>query len=148
MSRKLIVLITLLVLLFSLGIVGYSFFGVGAKTSNQSSQVLPVDPANAIVKSLDVSYVFGATLRSVHSYPSRFWLSTNLNDEQGVPKFYVTKDTKIIVDSGAKEAPGTINNLIAGDRIWITAVYDTKKKTWETTKVTIKKSSTSATPTP
>lgn len=118
------------------------------KQTNQTTQIgqvgeLPVNPTNdKVVKSMGLTYVFGANLRSINkNNPEKPWLSTNLNEEPGVPRFYVTSTTKIFFETQGKELPATLAAFSPGQRLWITGEYDLTKKTWEITKVIIKDSS-------
>lgn len=156
MSRLTYIGVTVLVLVASAAIVSWSLKSGPSKqatpTVTQSTPSvqkigeLPVDPANnKIVKSMGLKYVFGATLRSVNkNNPQKPWLSTNLNEEQGVPRFYITNSTKFFLeDKNKKNLPATINDLVPKQRLWITAEYNTSKKTWKTTKVVIKRGTSS-----
>ena len=65
----------------------------------ESNNPLPVSPNHSAVRSAKAIYSFVGNLRAIRSYSDgSFELVTSI-DGKGVPKFIVTKDTKIFLEN-------------------------------------------------
>jgi len=160
MSKVTLLVVTVVVLAASAAIVGWSFFGLGASTSQPtkstqttrqitpsaqtgSSDTLPVSLSNPKVSFANVTYYFsGALIKDIKEDPKGKELVTSLRGYGFKTKILVDKNTKVVFLNDKEETPASSSDLQTGQGVRITAQYNLTKKKWSFPKVIIIKAST------
>ena len=152
MSRTSYIIVTLIVVIASIGILWWSFgSGAASRTANKQStatqtattisptnESLPFATTSQAVKT--VSLIYTLVGRSVGLEPKeggelRFIVGLK---DKGNMRFFVTKDTQVVFDTNGTETPASSADLKANQKVYITASYNLKTDKWSTlTKVVI-----------
>lgn len=147
MSRPALLLVSVIVIIASAAIVGWSFFGLGTSPTPQANKqvgkqatqsgkpvakgfpAVPVSLANPAVKYAQVKYTFKGTIKEVKPDPKGLLIITDAKGSK-VPKFIVTPTTKVTIDTNGQKKEGSSSDLAVNQKVEIVVAYGLKKKAW------------------
>lgn len=145
MSRNTLIGIIVFILVVEMGIWAYfgvalSKKGITKKTNTpqtvKTTGLLQTNLANPAIKSAVVTYVFEGTVLEVKNGSPAAELLTSVKGV-GIPKFILTKETKIFFSDKKGETKAAIADLKPKQEVNINSLFNLKKKTWTTDKVKI-----------
>ena len=157
MSKAALLVVTLIVLLASAAIVGWSFFGTGPNATSQSSKQSnsatqpsqqkanqdsnktinsPINLNNKSVSAISISYFLRGNLKEVKSLPEGLELVTDITGD-GIPQFIASDKTTVVFNTDGVQSPANVSDLKPSQKLGINMFYDVKKKTWSLIKVHI-----------
>ncbi|OGH12077.1 MAG: hypothetical protein A2857_03060 [Candidatus Levybacteria bacterium RIFCSPHIGHO2_01_FULL_36_15] len=107
-----------------------------ASSSLPDYLVLPVDPKSAFVQYAYLTYGFKGKLTKVNDLYGLPELITDISGK-GVPRFMLTRRTRVVYFSKNKTAPATFTDLKPGQSLLIGAIYRAKLGVWDIDNVNI-----------
>lgn len=142
MSRLTLFGVTAIVLVVSVIVIWWSFFGSSPAqpTIEQTSQSsppaatqansnLPVNVEHPKVKSIILEYTFTTSIQEIEGIPDRLRLHTDLQNED-IPPFIITPKTKIHVLTNGQKIEASSSALAPGQKIEVKVNYQLKKLIW------------------
>lgn len=151
MSRAAVIVVTLIVLLVSAAVVGWSFFGLGTSSSlslqpamqpttppPQATQppaqsdkqvTLPVGLKAPGVKFVRATYTFETTIKEIRGTPERLELITSLEGGT-IPQFIVTSATNVLRKNNGTKEKISSSALTPNQKVEIAIPYRLRQKVW------------------
>ena len=138
-------LLAFIVVIASVGVVGWSFFGWSTPPFAQTQQVpqptgkprsgkiisLPISEMNKSIKSVRVSYIFVGTIKDIRKVSQGSELVTDVAGY--TPQFIVGSDTKIIFKGDDKKEASS-SALVPNQQVEIHIDYKARQGVWNDVK--------------
>lgn len=147
MSRASYVLLAVVVVVASMAVVGWSFFGLGTtpatqpinQTNQQATQSadssdkgfpgVPVSIQNPAVKWAQVYYTFAGIVKEIKTDPRGAILITNIQGNK-IPEFVIGPKTKVYQVYNGKNTEVSSSDLKPNQKVDIRISYGLKQKAW------------------
>ena len=154
---KTVIAVTLVVVVVSTAIIGWSFFGLGpslppapetitqtvpppqateSSTPLSDNDLLPIGVPNRYVRSAVLRYYLVTTVQDIKNVPEGLELVITFKAREQ-PKVIVTNQTQIFFNRNGENTPASVSDLKPKQSIGMNISYDLIKKTWETVKIHI-----------
>ena len=134
MTRKQLIVVgagVLFLLIIPLAIISLRKTSQSPSQTPAASSGLPIPVDDPTVKTAVTTYIFNGTVKDVTTTPNGTYLFIN-PQASPFPPLPITYTTKVVIKSNGQTLNAVIANIKKGNTVSVQAVFDAKRKTWNT----------------